>query len=86
MKKILALVLAVLMVATMCVAFASCGKNSDWKNIENTENREAIAYKFVGPDFDISWEFSKEKPDIVHAIQVRGKGIVAGIQSIPNME
>ena len=34
MKKILALVLAVLMVATMCVAFASCGKNSDWKNIE----------------------------------------------------
>lgn len=59
---------------------------SDWKNIENTENREAIAYKFVGPDFDISWEFSKEKPDIVHAIQVRGKGIVAGIQSIPNME
>ena len=34
MKKILALALAVLMVATMCVAFASCGKNSDWKKIE----------------------------------------------------
>lgn len=34
MKKILALVLAVLMVATLCVAFASCGKSSDWKKIE----------------------------------------------------
>ena len=34
MKKILALVLAVLMVATTCVCFASCSKKSDWKNIE----------------------------------------------------
>lgn len=34
MKKILALVLAVLMVATTCVCFASCGKKSDWKKIE----------------------------------------------------
>ena len=34
MKKILCLVLAVLMAATMCVCFASCGKTSDWKKIE----------------------------------------------------
>ena len=34
MKKILALVLAVLMVATMCVGFTACGQKSDWKKIE----------------------------------------------------
>jgi len=34
MKKILALTLAILMVATMCVGLASCGKSSDWKKIE----------------------------------------------------
>ena len=34
MKKILALILAVLMVATLCVGFSSCNKNSDWKKIE----------------------------------------------------
>lgn len=34
MKKILALVLAVLMVATLSVGLASCGKSSDWKKIE----------------------------------------------------
>ena len=70
-----------------CFAGLSQGMQcSDWKNIENAENREAMAYKFVGPDFDISWEFNKEKPNIVQAIQVRGKGMVSGIQSIPHME
>ena len=70
-----------------CFAGLSQGmKCSEWKDIENAENREAIAYKFVGPDFDISWEFSKEKPDIVHAIEVRGKGMVSGVVPIPNME
>ncbi|MBQ9802610.1 MAG: transporter substrate-binding domain-containing protein [Clostridia bacterium] len=34
MKKFLALVLAVLMLATVCVSFASCNKSSDWKQIE----------------------------------------------------
>ena len=34
MKKILALALAALMVATCVVSFASCGKKDDWKRIE----------------------------------------------------
>lgn len=34
MKKILAAVLAALMLATLCVSFASCGKSRDWKKIE----------------------------------------------------
>ena len=70
-----------------CFAGLSQGVQcSDWKNIENAENLEALTYKFVGPDFDISWEFSKEKPGLVQAIKVHGKGMVSGIQSIPTME
>ena len=34
MKKILSLVLAIVMVATMAIAFTSCGKKSDWEKIQ----------------------------------------------------
>ncbi len=59
---------------------------SNWKDIENTENREALTYKYMGPDFDISWEFSKENQNAVKAIKVSGRGMVSGTQAIPTME
>lgn len=34
MKKILSLVLAIVMVATMALTFSSCGKKTDWEKIE----------------------------------------------------
>ena len=66
----------------ICYAGVDKGRDvSRWKEIENPGSVEEIAYKFAGPDFDISW---KLKNGLVTSINV--ESTAGGIQPIPRLD